>query len=154
MVEHLAHLKTVLSVLQKQSLFAKRSKCKFAVTEVDYLGHIISGKGVMADPTKISSMLDWPIPKTVKALRGFLGLTGYFRKFMKGYGSNAAPLTLLLKNNSFAWSVEAEEAFNHLKVVVAKPPVLKLPDFSKEFTIECDALEVGLGAVLIQDNQP
>ncbi|XP_040988952.1 uncharacterized protein LOC121236569 [Juglans microcarpa x Juglans regia] len=129
-------------------------RCRFGVTEVDYLGHIISEVGVKTDPTKISSMLDWPVPKTVKALRGFLGLTGYYRKFIKNYGSIAIPLTMLLKKNSFVWSLEVERAFQELKAVVASPPILRLPDFSKEYTIECDASGVRLGAVLMQDSQP
>lgn len=83
-----------------------------------------------------------------------MGLTGYYRKLIKNYGSIAAPLTMLLKKKSFVWSVEAKEASKHLKVAVAKPPVLRLLDFSKEFTIECDALGVGLGAVFMQENQP
>ncbi|KAF5468849.1 hypothetical protein F2P56_012962 [Juglans regia] len=152
--EHLEHLQSILPVLHQHTLFAKKSKCRFGVTEVDYLGHIISENGVKADPTKISSMLDWPVPKTVKAMRGFLGLTGYYRNFIKNYGSIAAPLTMLLKNNSFVWSLEAERAFKALKYVVSSPPVLRLPDFSKEFTIECDASGVRLGAVLMQDSQP
>lgn len=138
-VEHLAYLKTVLSVLQQHTLFAKRSKCRFRVTEVDYLGHIISRSGVRADSTKISSMLDWPVPKTMLALRGFLCFTGYYRKFIKNYVSIATRLTMLLKKNSFVWPVEVEEVFKHWKAIVANPFVLRLPDFSKEFTIECDA---------------
>ncbi|XP_041026975.1 uncharacterized protein LOC121267180 [Juglans microcarpa x Juglans regia] len=121
---------------------------RFGVMEVDYLGHIISGEGVKADPTKISAMIEWPLPKTVKALRGFLGLTGYYRKFIKDYGSLAIPLTMLLKKNCFDWTEEAERAFLQPMHVVTHPPVLKLLDFSQEFFIECDASGVGLGAVL------
>ncbi|XP_040988915.1 uncharacterized protein LOC121236530 [Juglans microcarpa x Juglans regia] len=88
-----------------------------------------------------------------ESIEGFLGLTGYYQKFIKNYGSIAAPLTLLLKKNSFVWSLEAERAFQELKYAVASPLVLRLLDFSKEFTIECDASGVGLGAVLRQDSQ-
>jgi hypothetical protein len=84
--EHIAHLKTVLQILALHQLYAKMSKCVFATSEVEYLGHIISGEGVKTDPKKIAAMVDWPIPKSLKALRGFLGLTGYYRKFIKGYG--------------------------------------------------------------------
>ncbi|KAF5456115.1 hypothetical protein F2P56_025626 [Juglans regia] len=106
--EHLQHLKQVLEVLQQHQLYAKMSKCRFGVEEVDYLGHIISFEGVRACPNKIKSMLDWPSPKNTKALRGFLGLTGYYRKFIKGYGVLAAPLTSLLKKNNFGWTSDAE----------------------------------------------
>ena len=105
------------------------SKCVFAASEMKYLGHVISGQGVQTDPKKIETMKDWPIPKNLKALKGFLGLTSYYRKFIKGYGQIAAPLTALLKKNTFEWTNKADEAFERLKEAVSQPPVLALPDF-------------------------
>ena len=112
---HVSHLRTVLEVLMSNQLYAKQSKCVFGCTEVEYLGHVISGEGVRADSKKISSMVQWPIPNSVKALRGFLGLTRYYRKFIKGYGAIAQPLTDLLKKDSFHWNDKALEAFTKLK---------------------------------------
>ena len=154
MVDHLAHLKTVLNVLLTHHLYAKRSKCVFGSSEVEYLGHIISGEGVKADPRKTDAMQEWPIPTSVKAIRGFLGLIGYYRKFIKGYVTIAKPLTNLLKKYGFLWSDTTLKAFNALKAAVSHPPILALPNFSKPFTIECDASGIGLGAVLMQDNRP
>jgi len=154
MGSHLSHLKTTLELLRQNKLFAKMSKCKFGSDEVDYLGHIVTAQGVCADPEKIQAMVDWPFPKNIKALRGFLGLTGYYRKFIRSYGSIASPLTSMLKKNSFEWNDSAREAFQTLKVAVTQAPVLALPDFSKPFIIECDASGVGIGAVLMQGKQP
>jgi hypothetical protein len=95
--DHLSHLKITLEVLRDHQLFAKKSKCRFGCFEIDYLGHLISAEGVKVDGKKLSAMVEWPKPKSLKALRGFLGLIGYYRKFIKGYGAIAAPLTDLLK---------------------------------------------------------
>jgi len=151
---HLVHLTKALTLLKQHHLFAKLSKCKFGCPDIEYLGHIISAQGVCADPGKIQAMVDWPLPKTTKALRGFLGLTGYYRKFIKGYGSIAAPLTAMLRHNSFTWTDLAREAFQALKEAVTHAPVLALPNFSHPFLIECDASGVGIGAVLMQSNKP
>ena len=152
--DHVLHLTTVLNVLKDHQLYAKASKCVFGAKEVEYLGYVISHEGVKADPLKISAMINWPIPKTPKALRGFLGLTGYYRKFVQGYGKLAAPLTALLKKNSFRWTEEVTRAFEALKSAMVNPPVLRLPDFSKSFIIECDASGGGIGAVLMQEGRP
>ncbi|KAK4399251.1 putative mitochondrial protein [Sesamum angolense] len=117
---HMLHLKKVLELLRKHQLYAKQSKCSFAQQQIDYLGHVISEGGVATDPEKIECMKNWPVPTSVKALRGFLGLTGYYRKFIKGYGSISKPLTSLLKKDAFNWNLEAETAFNHLKEVMIR----------------------------------
>ena len=151
---HLQHLNIVLELLLQHQLYAKRSKCVFGCPEVEYLGHIISGQGVSADPRKTAAMVTWPTPTSVKALKGFLDLTGYYRKFIKNYCQIAAPLTALLRKNAFVWFVVAELAFHQLKAAVSQPPILALPDFNQPFIIECDASGSGLGAVLMQNHRP
>ncbi|KAF3650371.1 putative protein-like [Capsicum annuum] len=139
---------------EHNKLFAKRSKYSFSKSQVEYLGHIITSKGVATDPSKVSAMMSWPVPKSLKGLREFLGLTGYYRRFVKNYGSISKPLTDLLKKNSFQCSIEAEEAFERLKQAMSTVPVLAMPDYNKTFTIKTDARNQGIGAILTQENRP
>jgi hypothetical protein len=113
-----------------------------------------SEQGVSTDPSKIVAMSQWPTPSTIMSLRGFLGLRGYYRKFIRGYGVIDAPLTVLLRKNAFKWSDDASKVFQALKHAVTHPPVLRLLDFTKPLTIECDASGLGIGAVLMQEGQP
>ncbi|KAJ4777533.1 polyprotein [Rhynchospora pubera] len=154
MAEHLIHLENVFVKLREHQLFAKMSKCSFGKREVEYLGHIISKDGVATDASKVEVMLNWPEPKTIRELRGFLGLTGYYRRFIKNYGVISKSLTDLLKKNSFGWNEHAQEAFSKLKRAMSSAPVLALPDFTQPFYIETDACDVGVGAVLSQGGRP
>ena len=106
------------------------------------------------DPSKVESMIKWPKPNTLKSLRGFLGLTGYYRRFIRGYGAIAGPLTRLLKKGAFKWDSKAEQAFEQLKQAVSTSQVLVLPDFNQNFIVECDASGIGLGVVLMQGGRP
>ncbi|KAJ9540003.1 hypothetical protein OSB04_026509 [Centaurea solstitialis] len=154
MEEHLEHIRKVFQVLAHSQLYANKKKCEFAKERLVYLGHVISKDGVEVEDAKIRSIIDWQVPKNVTELRGFLGLSGYYRKFVKGYGIIASPLTDLLKRNQFAWTEAAQSAFEELKKVLSSAPVLKLPDFSSEFVVETDASGTGVGAVLMQNEQP
>jgi len=136
--------------LRKHRLFLKESKCSFALSRLEYLGHIISAEGVSIDPNKISAMLHWPAPTSFTELRAFLGLIGYYRRFVKGYGILTKPLTNLFRLKQFTWPPEAQSAFDNVKVALTRTPVLDLPNFQEPFTIETDAWHDGIGAVLMQ----
>jgi hypothetical protein len=151
---HLSHVNQVLHLLSNHQLFLKQSKCAFSASEVEYLGHTVGKDGVRVDPQKIKAMQDWPRPKTIKILRGFLGLTSYYRKFVRNYGKIAASPTFLLKKNAFTWTSDADHAFQALKDVMCSNPILTLSNFTKTFVLECDASGKGIGVVLMQDGRP
>ena len=134
--EHLSHIRAVLSVLRENQLFLKRSKCSFGEPSVAYLGHVIYAQGVAMDTNKVQAILDWPTPSSVRALRGFLGLAGYYRHFIRDFGSIAASLIALLKKEAFQWSSSAETAFKELQRALTSAPALTLPDFDQPFTVE------------------
>nr|XP_027081138.1 uncharacterized protein LOC113703854 [Coffea arabica] len=143
--DHLQHLRIVLNLLKDNQLYVKKSKCEFAQKRIDYLGHTITDKGVKMDDSKVNSILQWPVPQTVKELRGFLGLTGNCRRFVKHFGLVCKPLTELLRKDSFKWNSQAQAAFEHLKRLMCSALVLSLPDFKKAFVVETDASGGGIG---------
>jgi len=152
---HAQLLAAVLQLLADHNLFAKTSKCSFAQPTIEYLGHVISRAGVATDPHKIQAVQDWPAPRNIKDVRGFLGLTGYYRRFIKHYSLISRPLTLLLKKDTpFVWTSTTQEAFDVLKHALVSAPVLALPQFQKPFILETDASDHGVGAVLMQEGHP
>jgi hypothetical protein len=153
-VEHLQHIAIVLNELRAHSLHLKHSKSSFGAPSVAYLGHVISDEGVAMDADKVAAVSAWPPPRSARGLRGFLGLAGYYRKFIHDFGLIAAPLTRLLRRDSFAWDKDAEDAFQALKRALTTGPVLQMPDFDKLFLVDCDASGVGFGAVLHQGAGP
>jgi hypothetical protein len=152
--EHVKQLATVLQVLRENKLTTKQSKCEFAVPQVEYLGHIISSSGVATNPSKIKYIQSWLVPKTVKQLRSFLGLTGYYIRFIKDYGLMCKPLHNLLKKDSFVWTSEHTVAFQSLKQKMRSAPVLALPNFELPFILEMDASALGIGVVVMQEGRP
>ncbi|GJT78681.1 reverse transcriptase [Tanacetum coccineum] len=139
---------------EEHQLYANFSKCQFGQQRIEYLGHIVTGAGVEMDPLKITDVKDWPVPSSVTQLRAFLGLTGYYRRFIHHYASIAHPLTNLLRKDHFKWSLEAQSAFDTLKKALISAHVLRLHDFSKPFIVETDASGYGIGAILSQDGLP
>lgn len=149
---HLSDLRKVLQLLDANQLFAKKSKCKFFVQEIEFLGHIISPEGIAVDQGKTDSIKNWPTPKNIPELQSFLGLAGYYRRFIKNFAGTSAILTdLLKKNTKFTWTAAHESAFSHLKHLLTIAPVLKAPNFSRTFIVSTDASLVAVGGVLSQE---
>ncbi|WVZ97358.1 hypothetical protein U9M48_042905 [Paspalum notatum var. saurae] len=144
--EHEEHLRIVLTRLREHKLYAKFSKCAFWLKEVSFLGHILSEKGVAVDPSKVEDVLNWKQPEIVTEIRSFLGLAGYYCRFIKDFSKIAKSMTSLTKKNAkYVWSPNCEEAFQTLKKLLTSAPVLAQPDVTKPFDVYCDASSNGLG---------
>ncbi|GJV51419.1 putative reverse transcriptase domain-containing protein [Tanacetum coccineum] len=149
--EHEGHLKLILNLLKNEELYAKFSKCEFWLSKVQFLGHVIDSEGIHVDPAKIEAIKDWASPKTPTEIRQFLGLAGYYRRFIEGFSKIARPMTKLTqKSVKFEWGEKAEAAFQLLKQKLCSAPILALPEGSENFVVYCDASHKGLGAVLMQ----
>ena len=152
--EHVEHLRIVLQVLKEKRLYAKLSKCEFWLREVSFLGHVVSGDGIAVDPSKIDAVLQWEAPTSVTEIRSFLGLAGYYRRFIEGFSKLALPLTkLTCKGAAFVWDVRCEESFLELKKRLTTAPILILPNPEEPFVVYCDASKMGLGGVLMQNGK-
>ena len=148
---HDTHLRVMLETLRKEQLYVKLSKCEFWLNEVSFLGHIVSKERIRVDPKKIEIVVEWKPPRNVTEVRSFLGLTGYYRRFVKGFSMIAAPMTrLLLKNAKFEWGEECERSFDKLKAFLTEAPVLTQSTCGKEYVIFSDASLNGLECVLMQ----
>ncbi|KAL0549351.1 hypothetical protein IC582_013832 [Cucumis melo] len=152
--EHEEHLRMVLQTLRDNKLYAKFSKCEFWLKQVSFLGHVVSKAGVSVDPAKIEAVTGWTRPSTVSEVRSFLGLAGYYRRFVENFSRIATPLTQLTrKGASFVWSKACEDSFQNLKQKLVTAPVLTVPDGSGSFVIYSDASKKGLGCVLMQQGK-
>jgi ribonuclease HI len=152
--EHEEHLTVVLERLRQQKLYAKFSKCEFWMEKVAFLEHVLSAEGIAVDPSKVESVTKWEQPLNVTDVKSFLGLAGYYRRFIENFSMIAKPMTELLKKNTkFEWSEACEKSFQELKKRLTIAPVLTLPDIKKDFVVYCDASKQGLGCVLMQEGK-
>ncbi|KAL4022992.1 hypothetical protein IC575_016739 [Cucumis melo] len=152
--EHEEHLRMVLQTLRDNKLYAKFSKCEFWLKQVSFLGHVVSKAGVSVDPAKIEAVTGWTRPSTVSEVRSFLGLAGYYRRFVENFSRIATPLTQLTRKGvPFVWSKACEDSFQNLKQKLVTAPVLTVPDGSGSFVIYSDASKKGQGCVLMQQGK-
>ena len=152
--EHAQHLRIVLQILREKQLYAKFSKCEFWLHEVGFLGHIVSVDGIRVDPSKVSAVINWKTPKNVMEVRSFLGLAGYYRRFVKDFSLIASPITKLLqKNVEFVWSDECQQSFDQLKKMLTEAPVLTQPESGVPYVVYSDVSLNGLGCVLMQSGK-
>ncbi|WVZ70581.1 LOW QUALITY PROTEIN: hypothetical protein U9M48_019236 [Paspalum notatum var. saurae] len=151
--EHAEHLRIVLQRLRDHRLYAKFSKCEFWLKEISFLGHFLSEKGIAVDPSKVQEVLNWDQPETITEIQSFLGLAGYYHRFIENFSKIAKPMTELTKKNVFEWSPECKEAFQTLKTRLTTAPILAQPDITKGFDVYWDACGTGLGCVLMQEGR-
>ncbi|KAK9091791.1 hypothetical protein Sjap_024968 [Stephania japonica] len=152
--EHSHHLRVTLQTLKDNRLYAKLSKCEFWISEVKFLGHVVNAEGISVDSSKVEAIQKWPTPTMVSDVRSFLGLAGYYRRFVKGFSRIALPLTRLTqKDVEFIWADECKNAFEELKYRLTTAPVHTLPESGRELTVYTDASHSALGCVLMQDGR-
>jgi hypothetical protein len=152
--EHEQHLRVVLGKLRAHKLYAKFSKCEFWLEKISFLGHILTAEGVAVDPGKVETVSNWQRPTNVSEIRRFLGLAGYYWRFIEGFFKIARPITeLLKKEKKFNWTESCEKSFQGLKRRLITDLVLTLPDIQRDFVVYCDASRQGLGCVLMQDGK-
>ena len=151
---HDTHLRVVLETLRKEQLYVKLSKCEFLLNEVSFLGHLVSEEGIRVDLRKIEVIIEWKPPRSVTEVRSFLGLAGYYRRFVKGFSMTMALMTRLIqKNVKFEWSEKCQLSFDKLKAFLTKALVLTQPTYGKEYVIFSDASFNGLRCVLMQEGK-
>ena len=152
--DHEQHLRMVLQIPREKKLFAKLSKCEFWLTEVSFLGHIVYVEGIRVDPTKIKAIVNWKPPRNVTEVRSFLGLAGYYRRFVKGFSVIASSLTKLLRKGvKFEWDNKFQSSFDQLKKILVEAPVLTQPTPRREYALYSDASKIGVGCLLMQDGK-
>jgi hypothetical protein len=152
--DHANHIRIVLQRLRDHHLYAKFSKCEFWLNSVKFLGHTISSEGISVDPTKVQEVMDWKPPTSVHQIRSFLGLVGYYRRFIPDFSKIAKPMTELLKKEAkYRWDDKCDEAFHTLRKLLTTAPVLAQPDNTQPFDVYCDASGTGLGCVLMQNDR-
>ena len=152
--EHERHLSLVLDALRKNQFYGKLKKCAFWLSEVSFLGHVINQHGISVDPKNVASIVEWERPTSVTEIRSFLGLAGYYRRFVSNFSSIAKPMTRLTeKGVPFVWTNDCEVSFQTLKEKLVNAPILSLPESGKRFTLYTDASRIGLGCVLMQEGK-
>ena len=151
---HEKHLRIVLSTLREHKLYVKLPKCEFWLSQVKFLGHVVSAEGIAVDPSKVEAVLEWEQPKSVTEIRSFLGLAGYYRRFIENFSRIAAPLTNLTRNGvKFDWTPKCKKSFQILKRLLTTAPILIIPERGLGYTVYCDASKDGFGCVLMQQEK-